>query len=99
MKPPGSSGSPSLLPATKLLSFPPLKRVAQDCCRSEVAWSTASGNGAIAPLTFVTGDWILTVPGVLKVDDAVTLLSDDARKTSATIVTLPPGPRNALALI
>src|SRR5262245_30491094 len=69
MKPPGSNDRPSLPPTTKLLVLPPPNLAAHDCCKSEVACSTAPGDWARLPLTSVIDARI--VPGMLFCEDAV----------------------------
>ena len=70
--PPGSAGSPSRPDTTRLLDWPPARRVAHAARRSVEACSTDSGSCETELLTSVTPAWMPIVPGRPRAEDALT---------------------------
>src|SRR6185503_15584987 len=98
-RPPGSRGSPSRPATTRLLDLPSARRAEQEARISAAASRTSAESSARLPLTSVTTALMLTVPGELSADDAVTAVSMGVELsiTFAKILILPPGPPKASA--
>src|SRR5215831_15664790 len=97
-QPAGSAGKLSRPATVKLLRFPPA-RAAHRWLKSVVAMSGLSGIGKILPPAGAMGDWIVTVPGWPKCEEAEIGLVESGKRRLVVIEMFPPGPCTAWARI